>query len=281
MSCIIREVVELRALVAGWKRAGETVALVPTMGALHAGHLSLVERAKVKADRVIVSIFVNPTQFNNPEDLAKYPRNEKADLERLAPFAVDGVLAPPIEEIYPAGHATTVSVRGVSEPLEGLYRPGHFDGVATVVAKLFGMTQADFACFGEKDWQQLLVVRRLVADLDIPVHVVSCSTVREGDGLALSSRNARLSPKQRASAAVLPKVLNSAAAAFAAGATPRRELNCARLALLADGFDKVDYVELCDAVTLEACRPSRPARVLAAAWIGGVRLIDNVPVGHI
>jgi pantoate--beta-alanine ligase len=252
---IVRRIAELRALVAGWKRAGDTVALVPTMGALHEGHLSLVECAKGEGDRVIVTIFVNPAQFNNPEDLARYPRGEAADLERLAPFAVDAVLAPPVEEVYPSGHATTVSVRGVSEPLEGAFRPGHFDGVATVVAKLLGMTQPDVACFGEKDWQQLQVIRRMVADLDVPVRIVACPTLREADGLALSSRNLRLSATDRARATALPNALHAAAA----------------------GFEPVDYIALRDAETLSAAIPGRPARLLAAASIGGVRLIDNVP----
>jgi pantoate--beta-alanine ligase len=278
MTCVVRRVAALRPLVGAWKRAGERVALVPTMGALHAGHLSLVEHARAEGDRVIVSIFVNPTQFNDPEDLAKYPRGEEADLARLAPLAVDAVLAPPVEEVYPAGDATTVAVRGVGEPLEGVARPGHFDGVATVVAKLFWMTQADLACFGEKDWQQLQVVRRLVADLHIPVRIVACPTLREADGLALSSRNLRLAPAERARAAALPAAIDAAAAAIAAGADPQRELGRARDALLGGGFDKVDYLALRDAETLGEPAPRRPARLLAAAWIGGVRLIDNVPV---
>ena len=248
------------------------------MGALHAGHLSLVERARAEADRVIVSIFVNPAQFNNPDDLARYPRTEAADLALLAPLGVDAVFAPAAAEVYPDGHATTVSVGGVSAPLEGAFRPGHFDGVATVVAKLFGMTGADVACFGEKDWQQLQVVRRLVADLAIPVEVVGCPTVREADGLALSSRNVRLAPDDRARAEALPRALAEAATAIAAGTAAAAALDKARAALVAAGFGPIDYLACRDAATLGEPVPGRPARLLAAATIGGVRLIDNLPV---
>lgn len=275
---VVRRTAELRPLVAAWKRAGETVAVVPTMGALHAGHLALVTRARAEADRVIVTIFVNPTQFDNPDDLARYPRTEADDLARLAPLAVDAVLTPAAAEVYPAGHATTVSVRGVGEPLEGAHRPGHFDGVATVVAKLLGMTGADVACFGEKDWQQLQVVRRLVADLDIPVRVVGCPTVREDDGLALSSRNVRLAPAARRAATALPRALATAAEAIAAGADSEAALAAARAALADAGFEAVDYVALRDAASLGPVRDGAPARLLAAARIDGVRLIDNLAV---
>lgn len=277
MTAVLRRVADMRAVVAGWRRAGETVALVPTMGALHAGHLSLVERAQAEGDRVIVTIFVNPAQFNSPDDLAKYPRTEEADLACLAPLAVDAVLAPPVEAVYPGGHATTVSVRGVSAPLEGAFRPDHFDGVATVVAKLFGMTQADVACFGEKDWQQLQLVRRMTADLDMPVRIVGCPTVREADGLALSSRNVRLAPADRIRATALPRALSGAAVALADGADPEAALGRARATLRAEGFESIDYLTVRDAATLGEPAPGRPARLLAAATIGGVRLIDNVP----
>jgi pantoate--beta-alanine ligase len=193
------------------------------------------------------------------------------------PFAVDVVLAPPIEEVYAVDHATTVSVRGVPAPLEGEFRPGHFDGVATVVAKLFGMTQADVACFGEKDWQQLQVVRRMAADLDIPVRIVGCPTVREADGLALSSRNARLSPGDRGRAVALPRALAAAATEISGGAEPEAALERARAAVLGAGFEAVDYLALRDAETLGEVRPGHPTRLLVAASIGGVRLIDNVP----
>ena len=277
MTRLLRRIADLRLLVAGWKRAGETVALVPTMGALHDGHLSLVERAKAEGERVIVTIFVNPTQFDNPDDLATYPRTEAADLAQLARFAVDAVLAPSVEEVYPGDHATTVSVRGVSAALEGEFRPGHLDGVATVVAKLFGMTQADVACFGEKDWQQLQVVRRMAADLDMPVRIVGCPTVREPDGLARSSRNARLSREDRARAAALPRTMAEAAAGMALGADPETALGRARAALRSEGFEAIDYLAVRDAATLGEPSPGRPARLLAAASIGGVRLIDNIP----
>jgi len=274
---LLRRIADLRLLVAGWKRAGETVALVPTMGALHDGHLSLVERAKAEGERVVVTIFVNPTQFDNPDDLATYPRTEAADLAQLARFAVDAVLAPSVEEVYPGDHATTVSVRGVSAALEGEFRPGHLDGVATVVAKLFGMIQADVACFGEKDWQQLQVVRRMAADLDMPVRIVGCPTVREPDGLARSSRNARLSREDRARAAALPRTMAEAAAGMALGADPETALGRARAALRSEGFEAIDYLAVRDAATLGEPSPGRPARLLAAASIGGVRLIDNIP----
>lgn len=275
---ILRRVDDLRAAVAGWRRAGETVALVPTMGALHEGHLSLVRRARAEAGRVVVSVFVNPTQFNNPDDLAKYPRTEAADAVLLAPLSVDAVFAPAAEEVYPGGHATTVRVTGVSDPLEGAHRPGHFDGVATVVTKLFGMAQPDIACFGEKDWQQLQVVRRLVADLDLPVRIVGCPTVREADGLALSSRNVRLSAADRTRAAALPRALRQAALAIAAGDDAAAATGRLRAALRAAGFGTVDYAECRDAATLGPARPGDPARLLVAAWAGGVRLIDNMPV---
>ena len=188
---ICRSVSEIRALVDEWKASGARVGVVPTMGALHEGHLSLARRARAECDRVVVTIFVNPKQFNNAQDLEKYPRTEDADAALLAGVPVDAIFAPLPDEVYPPGFATTVSVAGVAEPLEGAMRPGHFDGVATVVTKLFGMTRADRAYFGQKDWQQLQVVQRLVADLNLPVEIVACETLREGDGLAMSSRSQR------------------------------------------------------------------------------------------
>ena len=189
---IVRTVGELRATVSGWRREGAKVAVVPTMGALHEGHLSLVRAALVRADRVIATLFVNPKQFNNATDLAAYPRTEVQDAAKIGPVGAHLLYAPDATEIYPPGFATTVSVSGVSEGLCGRFRPGHFDGVATVVAKLFLQTGADLAFFGEKDFQQLLVVRRMARDLDIPIEIVSCPTIRESDGLAMSSRNARM-----------------------------------------------------------------------------------------
>lgn len=279
MTAIFRDVLSLRAQVRAWKALGEVVAVVPTMGALHAGHISLVEAAKRDCGRVIVTIFVNPKQFNNSDDLAKYPRTEAADLALLEAVGVDGLFAPPPAEVYPQGFASTVSISGVSEPLEGAHRPGHFDGVATVVAKLFGMTMADRAYFGEKDWQQLQLVRRLVADLNIPVTVVGCETLRETDGLALSSRNARLSEAGRKVAPALHQAMTRAVQGLRLGLPMAAALQGAVVEVLAAGFDRVDYIELRDAESLQPlAQADRPARLLAAAWLDGVRLIDNIGV---
>ena len=276
---ILRTVADLRARVRAWKREGATLGVVPTMGALHDGHLSLVRAAQRDCDRVIVTIFVNPKQFNNPDDLAKYPRTETADAALLAPLGVDAVFAPDADQVYPDGFATFVRVTGISERLEGLHRPGHFDGVATVVAKLFGMTLADRAYFGEKDWQQLQIVRRMVADLNIPTEVVACPTIREADGLARSSRNTRLSSEARAVASALPREMSGAARAMQTGMPVPQALAAATAGLLAAGFERVDYMDLCDAETLLWIdRVDGPARLLAAAWVGGVRLIDTIAV---
>lgn len=275
----LRTVADLRDRVRGWKAAGNVVGVVPTMGALHEGHLSLVRAAQHDCARVIVTIFVNPKQFNNPDDLAKYPRTEEADAALLATLGIDAIFAPAAAEVYPDGFATNVRVAGISERLEGLHRPGHFDGVATVVAKLFGMTMADRAYFGEKDWQQLQVVRRMAVDLNIPVEVIGCPTIREADGLARSSRNVRLSPDARAVAAALPREMSAVAVALRHGAAVVSTLAAAKGALLQAGFDKVEYIDLCDAETLMWIdHLDGPARLLAAAWVGGVRLIDNIPV---
>lgn len=274
---IIRRRAELRAIVAGWKAAGETVGVVPTMGALHAGHLSLVQAAKAGSDRVVVTLFVNPRQFNNAADLAAYPRTEASDAEKLGPLAVDLLYVPDGEEMYPAGFSTTVSVGGVSEGLCGANRPGHFDGVATVVTKLLLQTAADRAYFGEKDWQQLQVVRRLVADLDIPCEIVGCPTVREPDALALSSRNLRLTEVERAAAPALARALAAAARAIAAGTPVAAALDAARAAILAAGFRSVEYLELRRAADLAPTEAlDAPARLLVAAWLGDIRLIDNL-----
>jgi pantoate--beta-alanine ligase len=277
---ILRTRADLRAATAAWRQAGESIGVVPTMGALHAGHLSLVQAAKSGADRVIVTLFVNPRQFNNADDLAAYPRTEDRDTEKLAPFAVDVLYVPNPEEIYPEGFATTVSVGGLDEGLCGAYRPGHFDGVATVVTKLFVQTDAERAYFGEKDFQQLQIVRRLARDLDLRAEVIGCPTVREDDGLALSSRNTRLSAEARASAPALYHALNRAAAAIRAGAPVAGALETARAEVLAGGYSEVEYLECRSAYGLRPVlvAPKEPARLLAAAWIGGVRLIDNIPV---
>ncbi|MEO9611521.1 MAG: pantoate--beta-alanine ligase [Nitratireductor sp.] len=276
---IARTVDELKRTVAEWRSKGESIAVVPTMGALHAGHLSLVQAALDTSDRVIVTLFVNPKQFNSAADLAAYPRTEKEDAAKLTPLGAHLLYCPDGEEMYPAGFATTVSVSGVSEGLCGAYRPGHFDGVATVVAKLLMQTDADFAFFGEKDFQQLQVVRRLVADLDIPVAIIGCPTVREEDGLAMSSRNLRLSASERAIAPILARQLFQAADKIVAGEPIAQCLNRARSCILAQGFQSVEYLELCDEYKLiPLVKADQPTRILSAVWLGGIRLIDNVIV---
>ncbi len=279
MTQIIQTIAQLRALVRGWKAAGEVVGVVPTMGALHEGHLSLARRARAECDRVITTIFVNPKQFNNLDDLKKYPRTLEADAALLSGVSVDVVFAPGVDEVYPDGFITTVTVGGVSEPLEGRMRPGHFDGVATVVTKLFGMTEANRGYFGQKDWQQLQVVLRLVRDLNLPIEVVGCETIREADGLAMSSRNVRLTPQGRAVAGVLYAAVTVAADEIRAGQSDRMAIREAAEKLRAAGFERVEYIELRDAETLmPSDDPRRPRRMLAAAWLDGVRLIDNIPV---
>jgi pantoate--beta-alanine ligase len=276
---IVRTVAELRATVADWRRQGARVAVVPTMGALHEGHLSLVRAALEKSDRVIVTLFVNPKQFNNAGDLAAYPRTEEADAAKLAPLSAHLLYAPGGQEMYPAGFATTVTVSGVSDGLCGSFRPGHFDGVATVVAKLFLQTGADLAFFGEKDFQQLHVVRRMARDLDIPIGIVPCPTVREPDGLALSSRNVRLSPAERQVAPRLASVLFDAAERIARGAPVDEILETARSAIVENGYSRVEYLELRAEEDLAPMHQfDRPARLLVAAWLGETRLIDNVEV---
>jgi pantoate--beta-alanine ligase len=279
MTPVHRSVAGLRAQVRQWKAAGQSVGVVPTMGALHDGHLSLARRARAECDRVITTIFVNPRQFNNPEDLKKYPRTLEADADLLATVPVDAIFAPSVEEVYPEGFITNVTMAGVAQPLEGHMRPGHFDGVATVVTKLFGMTLADRGYFGQKDWQQLQVVLRLVRDLNLPVEVVGCETIREADGLAMSSRNVRLTPEGRARAPVLYAAITAAANDIRAGHADRMAIREAAEAMRAAGFDRVEYIELRDAETLmPSDDPTRPRRMLAAAWLDGVRLIDNIPV---
>lgn len=262
-----------------FRAAGERVALVPTMGALHAGHMALFEEAKRVAERVVVSIFVNPRQFGAGEDLDRYPRREGADARMLAEAGCDVLWMPSAEVMYPAGYATNVSVTGVSETLDGAARPGHFDGVATVVTKLFNQVRPDVALFGNKDFQQLTVIRRLVADLDFEIDIIGVPTQRDDDGLALSSRNLYLSDEDRARAVALPRALGVAARAIARGDDPREALAAAEAALLSAGFDSVDYVTMVDAETLaEMPDASRDRRLLAAARIGGTRLIDTIPV---
>lgn len=275
---IIRGAGKLAALIGDWRAEGATIGVVPTMGALHEGHLSLVRAAQGECDRVIVTLFVNPRQFNNPEDFAKYPRTEDADAAILAPLAVDALFVPDAAEVYPPGHATVVSVGGIGTLLEGAHRPGHFDGVATVVALLLNLTRADRAYFGEKDWQQLQVVRQMVADLRMPVRIVACPSVRAEDGVALSSRNQRLSPDARRRAVAIPQALTAAARAIEGGATPEPVLEDARATLRDAGLGPLDYLELRHALSLAEPRPGEEARLLVAVWLDGVRLIDNVPV---
>ena len=278
MITIARTVVDLRRHVGAWRKAGERIALVPTMGALHSGHLALVEDAHRRAGRVVVSIFVNPTQFAPTEDFGAYPRNEESDLAKLEGPGVDAVFAPTTPEMYPAGFATAVEVKGPSEGLETDFRPHFFRGVATVVSKLLIACAPDVAIFGEKDYQQLLVIRRMAADLGLPVEIAGFPTIREPDGLALSSRNAYLSPEERRTAPLLHRVLQAAASAIRAGTVPETALARATSELTAAGF-AVDYVALRNAETLApvADVSAEPLRLLAAAKLGRTRLIDNIP----
>ena len=274
----VRDLHALRMAVAGLRTESMRVALVPTMGALHAGHIALIEAARGPGVGVVASIFVNPKQFGANEDLARYPRREAQDARMLAEAGCDLLWMPPVEAMYPDGFATSVSVSGVSDGFDGAARPGHFDGVATVVAKLFNQVGADRAYFGEKDYQQLAVIRRMVADLDMAIEIVGVPTQREDDGLALSSRNIYLDEDQRAKAVALPRALGVAARAIGRGEDPERMLTEAKSTLAAAGFD-VDYVALADAETLTADPPaSRPRRLLAAARMGTTRLIDNIAV---
>ncbi len=272
---VARDVPALRAAVA---RLGR-VALVPTMGALHEGHLALVREARRHADAVVASIFVNPLQFTAAADLARYPRDEAADLAALESAGCALAWLPAPEAMYPPGFATAVAVAGLSARWEGEHRPGHFGGVATVCCKLFAQTGAPVAVFGEKDWQQLQVVRRMAADLDLPVRVLGHPTVREADGLAMSSRNRFLSPDERARAAALPAALREAAALLADGRPATTVLEAAEAKLHAAGME-TDYLALVDGATLEPLAVTAPgARLLAAMCLGSVRLLDNWPVG--
>ena len=277
----VRTVAELRAQVAAWKASGDRVGFVPTMGALHDGHLSLVQLARTRAQRVVASVFVNPTQFGPNEDFDAYPRDEARDAELLAGAGCDLLFAPTVAEMYPEGFATTVTVAGVSEPLDGEARPGHFAGVATVVSKLLNQAQPDVAVFGEKDYQQLQVIRRLVRDMDMPVEIVGAPTARAENGLALSSRNAYLSEAERDVAGQLNVILKAAIAELNAGGRVDAAAARAVEALRAAGVGRIDYVEVRDAADLSRLGPGpvdRPARILAAALLGRTRLIDNMAV---
>ena len=275
---IERSLAGLRDQTATWRKAGETIGVVPTMGALHQGHLSLARAARAACDRVIVTIFVNPKQFNNPDDLKNYPRTEHEDAKKLESIGVDLIYVPDGAQMYPDGFATNVSVGGLTDMLCGAHRPGHFDGVATVVSKLFIQTSADQAFFGEKDFQQLQIVRRMAADLNIPIEVVGCPTIREMDGLAMSSRNLLISDRARVKAPALAEIMNDVRDRLNEGATMSDLGKDAQDRILAAGFNEVDYFELrsADLGLLDKAEPD--ARLFAAAWLAGVRLIDNIAV---
>jgi pantoate--beta-alanine ligase len=277
---IVPTVADLRALVSHYRAARETVALIPTMGALHDGHLALVRAGQALCRRTVATIFVNPLQFGPQEDLQAYPRDEAGDLDRLRGADTDAVFMPSAAEMYPPAFGTTVTVAGLTEGLCGKFRPGHFAGVATVVAKLLLQALPDVALFGEKDYQQLQVIARMARDLDIPVRIAGVPTVREADGVALSSRNRYLSPEQRRAAPLLHRVLVRIAEAVARGAAPASLAADGIAELERAGFGPVQYLEVCDAETLQPVSTAgRPARVLAAAYLGKTRLIDNVAVG--
>jgi pantoate--beta-alanine ligase len=269
----------LAEALSAMRGAGERIALVPTMGALHAGHMALINEARRRADRVVASIFVNPLQFGAGEDLDRYPRQEQDDVALLERHGCDLLWMPTAADLYPAGFATTVSVAGVSERWDGAARPGHFDGVATVVAKLLIAVQPQVSLFGEKDFQQLAVIRRMVVDLGLPVEIAGVATVRDADGLALSSRNAYLSANERQRALALPRALEQARTAILEGEPVDRVLDKAVSNLDEAGFGRLDYFALVDAATLEPlATPSGAMRLIAAAVIGTTRLIDNISV---
>ena len=281
---IIRTRSELQARVKAWKQAGETVGFVPTMGALHEGHLSLIEKAKEKATRTVASIFVNPAQFAPGEDFDTYPRREAEDIARLASVNCSAVYLPSVAEMYPEGSVTNVRVESLSDLLDGIYRPHFFYGVATVVARLFLHAQPDVAVFGEKDYQQLQVIRRMVRDLGFPIEIIGGETKRDADGLAQSSRNLYLSPEERCAAGAIFAAMHRASVRLSLGTLPSEALKEAEGHILTAGFRKIDYVTLVDPATLQALPTDQPlkessvARLLAAAWLGKTRLIDNISV---
>ena len=275
----IRDLPALRKAVSKLRKKGGKVGFVPTMGALHAGHMALIAEAKGQAEHVIASIFVNPTQFGPNEDFGTYPRQEAEDMAMLEAAGCALLWLPSVGTMYPPGHSTSISVSGVADGLDGAARPGHFTGVATIVYALLNQVQPDIALFGEKDFQQLAVIRRMAADLDLPVEIFGVPTQRDADGLALSSRNAYLSEDERLRARALPRALGEAAREIEQGAEIGPAIDRARRALAEAGFEPIDYVELCDADTLQPVASlDRPARILAAARMGRTRLIDNLPV---
>ncbi len=274
---IVKTANALRAAIDRWRMAGEKIAFVPTMGNLHAGHLSLVETARRRADRVVVSIFVNPTQFGEGEDYASYPRTEDEDIEKLKKNATDLVFIPTVTELYPSPASVSLAVTGISDHWCGASRPGHFNGVATIVCKLFNLVQPDIAVFGEKDFQQLAIIRQMVADLNIPVRIIGAPIVREADGLALSSRNGYLTPEQRRIAPRLYQALLAVREAILAGRVDFESLCIEHRGQLEQVGFKVDYLAVCQARTLQAATPEdQELIILAAAWLGRPRLIDNL-----
>ncbi len=276
---VARTIGDLRTRIRDWRRAGNSVSLVPTMGSLHKGHLSLVHAAKKRTDRVIVSIFVNPAQFNDPTDFTSYPKSETTDVKLLKEAGVDLLFAPDVDVMYPDDFATSVSVSKISNGLCGASRPGHFDGVATIVAKLFFQAGADYAFFGEKDYQQLQVIRKMVRDLNIPISIIGCETIRESDQLAMSSRNIHLSVEQRKIAPSLIAILRKTGQEIEAGMPVNAALDKARIAVDQAGFTSLEYIELRAQDTLRPMsRLNGCGRLLAAVYLAKTRLIDNIAV---
>ena len=276
---IVRTVAELRSRISMWRREGQSVALVPTMGSLHAGHLSLMKVGKERSDRVIATIFVNPLQFAPNEDFETYPRREDSDIRKLVKEDIDLLFAPDVSEMYRPDATTTISVGGLTDCLCALSRPGFFDGVATVVTKLLLQALPDIAIFGEKDYQQLLVIKRLATDLDIPVEIIGAPTIREEDGLALSSRNVYLDTKSRSIAPSMYNILTQYASDISNGNDIKKSLQLAKQNMQKSGFEKIEYLDLRSSQTLQACNDiKRPSRLFAAAWLGSTRLIDNLAI---
>ena len=276
---IVRTVTELRGRVGAWRKENQSIALIPTMGSLHAGHLSLMQLGREQCNKVIATIFVNPLQFSPSEDFETYPREENDDVRKLIDEDVDLLFAPDVKEMYQTGATTTINVGGLTDSLCAVSRPGFFDGVATVVTKLLLQALPDVAIFGEKDYQQLLVIKRLVTDLDIPVKIIGGPTIREIDGLALSSRNVYLDPKSRSIAPAIYNILNRYASAISKGNDIEKCLKLAKKDIQDAGFGKIDYLDLRNEQTLQRCTTKeQPSRLFAAVWLGSTRLIDNISV---
>ena len=276
---IIRTVADLRSRVSMWRRQGLSISLIPTMGSLHARHLSLMKVGKERSDRVIATIFVNPLQFAPNEDFETYPRRENSDVHKLIEEGVDLLFAPDVNEMYRSDATTTINVAGLTDCLCGLSRPGFFDGVATVVTKLLLQSLPDIAIFGEKDYQQLLVIKRLSTDLDIPVEIIGAPTIREEDGLALSSRNIYLDYQSRSIAPSMYNILSRYASDISDGNDIKKSLQLAKQNMQDAGFEKIDYLDLRSSQTLQACNDIKsPSRLFAAAWLGSTRLIDNIAI---